>query len=100
MAIAVLITTDSSRRGVFAGFTNQDPATIISTGTVALSEARNCIYWSSSVGGVFGLAKTGPDSECRIGEQVAELHLNGVTSVTVLSPKAATAWAEAKTYGK
>jgi hypothetical protein len=97
---AVLITTDADRRGVFAGWIDQDPAEIIKTGIATLTDARNCIYWDKSVGGVFGLAETGPNSECRIGAKVSSLSLNGVTSVAILSEVAIKSWAEAKTYGK
>jgi hypothetical protein len=97
---AVLITTDADRRGVFAGWVDQDPAEIIKTGIATLNDARNCIYWDKSVGGVFGLAESGPNSECRIGAKVSGLTLNGITSVSILSEVAIKSWTEAETYGK
>ncbi|MFM2432956.1 MAG: hypothetical protein RLZZ511_4170 [Cyanobacteriota bacterium] len=98
--IAVLVTTDAERRGVFAGWIDQDAAEIVKTGIATLTDARNCIYWHRSVGGVFGLAATGPNSECRIGAKVSSLALNGITSVSELSEAALKSWSEAETYGK
>jgi hypothetical protein len=99
--VAVLITTDSERRGVFAGYVREDRLTeIITTGLVELNQARNCLYWHDTVGGVFGLAATGPNSECRIGALVPKLYLNGVTSVTVMTEEAEDAWRETAVYGR
>ncbi len=99
--VAVLITTDAERRGVFAGYAQADDLTeIIRTGLVELTQARNCLYWHDTVGGVFGLAATGPNSECRIGALVPRLFLNGVTSVAVMTPEAEVAWREAPVYGQ
>jgi hypothetical protein len=98
--VAVLVTTDGDRRGVFAGLTDQDLNEVIKTGLIRLDEARNCIYWHQSIGGVFGLSKSGPNDQCRIGEKVENLYLNGVTSVATLTPEAAKAWKEAAVYGK
>lgn len=99
--VAVLITTDAERRGVFAGYAPADGLReIIRTGLVELTQARNCLYWHDTVGGVFGLAATGPNSQCRIGALVPRLFLNGVTSVTVMTPAAETAWQEAPVYGQ
>ncbi|HEY9621115.1 MAG TPA: hypothetical protein V6C78_12135 [Crinalium sp.] len=99
--VAVLITTDAERRGVFAGYAYADDLhEIIRTGLVELTHARNCLYWHDTVGGVFGLAATGPNSECRIGALVPRLFLNGVTSVAVMTPEAEVAWREAPVYGQ
>lgn len=99
--LAVLITTDAERRGVFAGYTRADGLTdIVRTGLVELLNARNCLYWHETVGGVFGLAATGPNSGCRIGALVPRLFLNGVTSVSVLTQEAEVAWRDAPVYGQ
>lgn len=85
----VLITTEF--RGVFFGYlkTDESPAKL------TLTSARNCIYWSASVGGFLGLAANGPDSDCRIGKEVPEITLYKITSVTPVEEKAAAKWARA-----
>lgn len=98
--VAVLITTDAERRGVFAGSIDTDPMEIVRSGLVELTSARNCLYWHETVGGVFGLAATGPNKDCRIGALVPRLFLNGVTSVTIMTDEAAAAWREAPVYGQ
>ena len=99
--VAVLITTDAERRGVFSGYAEADKLTeIVRTGLVELTNARNCLYWHDTVGGVFGLAATGPNSECRIGALVPRLFLNGVTSVSIMTPEAEVAWRNAPIYGQ
>lgn len=88
---AVLVTTEF--RGVFFGYVKNDaklPAEI------TLMNARNCIYWHSSVGGFLGLASKGVNSECKIGSQVSELTLYKITSVTPVSEEAAKTWETAR----
>jgi hypothetical protein len=83
----VLVTTEF--RGVFFGFVKDDsnlPAEI------TLTNARNCIYWASSVGGFLGLASKGVNSDCTIGSQVEEITLYKITSVTQVSEEAAKTW--------
>lgn len=80
----VLITTEF--RGVFFGYVKDDsnaPHKITITG------ARNCLYWSSDVGGFLGLASNGPSEDCRIGARVDELTLYKVTSTTPVNADAA-----------
>lgn len=98
--VAVLVTTDAERRGVFAGYSDADPREIVRSGLVELTDARNCLYWHETVGGVFGLAATGPNKDCRIGAVVPRLFLNGVTSVTIMTDIAIAAWREAPVYGQ
>ena len=62
---AVLITTEF--RGVFFGYVNDDTKLPVE---ITLSRSRNCIYWSSDIGGFLGLAEKGPSSNCRIGTMV------------------------------
>lgn len=84
---AVLVTT--KHRGVFFGYVKADkkaPAEITLTGV------RNCIYWSSDVGGFAGLASKGPSSGCRIGTRVGEMTLYDITSVTAVEDPAAQKW--------
>lgn len=86
----VLVTTEF--RGVFAGYVKNDkklPAEI------TITDARNCISWTSSVGGFLGLASNGPDKDCRIGARVPELTLYKVTSVTPVEDSATKKWESA-----
>lgn len=77
--VPVLVTTDKDKRGVFFGYVPEFPASV--PAEMTLSDARNCVYWSQDVKGVFGLASGGPSAGCRIGPKVSELLLSGVTSV-------------------
>ena len=91
-AIAVLVTTE--HRGVFYGLTTDPMAD-----PIRLVGARNCIYWSSDVGGFLGLTERGPSAACRIGAPVAGVtRLSKVTCVSDLSEAAAKAWADAAVY--
>jgi len=81
---AVLVTTEF--RGVFFGY-----ATDTSGDTIHLRAARNCIYWSRSVGGFVGLAERGPDAQCRIGAR-ADLDLRKITCVAEMTAAAVRAW--------
>lgn len=89
--IPVLITT--AHRGVFFGYiapTDRHAPHIDLTG------CRNCIYWSSSVGGFLGLAQAGPDAECRIGARAeGTFTARDVTSVADCTPAAVEAWEKA-----
>jgi hypothetical protein len=84
----VVVTT--SHRGVFFG--NAEDTT---GATIRLTNARNCISWAASIGGVLGLAATGPDRNCRIGATAPGITLRDITCVMECSPQAARAWTEA-----
>lgn len=84
---AVLVTTEF--RGVFFGYVEDDKHL---PEKVTLSKVRNCIYWSSDVGGFLGLAADGPSKDCKIGTEVPEVTLWKVTSVTPVSDEAAKKW--------
>lgn len=84
---AVLVTTEF--RGVFFGYVKDDKSL---PGEITITQARNCIYWSSDCGGFLGLAANGPTSGCRIGTEVPELRLFKITSVTPVSGEAAKKW--------
>jgi hypothetical protein len=83
----VLVTTEF--RGVFFGYIKEDRKL---PSEITLSNVRNCIYWSSDLGGFLGLAAHGPNSSCKIGTEVSELRLFKVTSVTPVSDEAAKKW--------
>jgi len=81
--VYVLVTTDSTKRGVFVGelaAREGDCCTLLN--------ARNCVYWSPETHGVFGIAANGPAAGSRIGPRVDEIDLVGVTSVTRVSADA------------
>lgn len=84
-----LITT--RHRGVFAGeITKEEDG----GRTITIANARNCIVWRG-MKGVFDLAASGPNEECRIGAKVAEIRLFDVTSVTPISDSAWERWESA-----
>ena len=87
---AVLCTTEF--RGVFMGFVKNDKKL---PEEITLTDCRNCIYWSSSIGGFLGLASKGPNSDCRIGSLIKEITLYKITSVTPVEEKAIEAWKKA-----
>lgn len=89
----VIVTTEY--RGVFFGYADPDT---LSSDTITLRNMRNCIYWAATVGGVFGLAATGPDKSCRIGARVTEFQARKVTSVVVVDPPAVEAWEAANVH--
>lgn len=84
---AVLVTTEF--RGVFFGYVKDDKKL---PQEITLTNVRNCIYWSSDVGGFLGLASAGPSKDCKIGAEVPELTLWKITSVTPVSPEAEKKW--------
>ncbi len=86
---AVLITTDSTKRGVFMGFIDPKDA---DKETLEVYDVRMAVYWSADVKGVIGLAATGPTKDCRISEAAKKATLKGVTAVMELTDKALRAW--------
>lgn len=83
---AVLVTTE--HRGVFFGYLVGEPT----KERVELKKARNCVYWTQSERGVFGLAAMGPSKECRVGPAVPELTLLDITAVAAVTPEAVERW--------
>jgi len=85
----VVVTTD--KKGVFFGelesYDREKERCI-------LKDAQMCVYWSSSIKGILGLAGAGPDRECRITPVVKKIELNGITSVIDCTEEAAGAWGE------
>lgn len=92
-AIPVVVCTD--KRGVVFGYTNKPNAR-----PVVLTNARMCLYWSAAVGGVFGLADIGPDSQSKISATAPSITLEGVTAVFGVTPQAAAAWTAARVQGR
>jgi hypothetical protein len=91
----VVITTDQTRRGVFSGFLEDGDV----GGTVTLSAARACVYWSAETRGVLGLAARGPAKGSRIGPAVPSLTVDGVTAIIDATDEARAAW-EAEPWAK
>ena len=81
----VVVTT--KHRGVFFGRLETDDGE-----KVKISEARNCLRWSSETRGFLGLATKGPTGTARVGPAVQELVLHGVTSVSLCTEEARKAW--------
>lgn len=84
---AVLVTTEF--RGVFFGFVKNEKKL---PEEITLTDAKNCIYWSSDCNGFLGLAAKGPTSGCKIGAQIEEITLYKITSVTPVGEEAVEKW--------
>ena len=84
---AVLITTEF--KGVFFGFIKHYKKL---PGEITLTKAKNCLYWSSDCRGFLGLASGGPTKDCKIGQEVKEITLYKITSVTPVSSEAVEKW--------
>lgn len=87
--IPVLITTDSTKRGVFMGFIDPKDA---DKETLIAEELRMAVYWHADVKGVIGLASTGPSKNCRISKAAPRATIKGVTAVVEITDEALKAW--------
>lgn len=87
--IPVLITTDTTKRGVFMGFIDPKDA---DKETLEAHDVRMAVYWSADVKGVIGLAATGPTKNCKISAAAKKATLKGVTAVLELTDEALKAW--------
>ena len=74
-------------KGVFAGY-----GTPTNNKTIRLTQARMCVYWSSDVKSVVGLASSGPTLGCKIGPAAPAITLHDVTSVMEASEESKIAW--------
>ena len=86
---AVLVTT--AHRGVFFGYVDTDAD--ITSKSLALKDARNCIYWRG-IKGFLDLANSGPSNECRVGP-AANIVIQDITCVAECTNKAVKAWEKA-----
>jgi hypothetical protein len=91
--IPVVVCTD--KRGVVFGYTKNAAAR-----PIHLKNARMCLYWSADVGGVFGLAESGPSDGCKISAVVPAISLEGVTAIMSVDEKADKAWNSAPVQGR
>lgn len=82
----------TAHRGVFFGLIDPKHATQKS---IRVENARNCIYWAQTIGGVVGLARTGPNRDCHIGAEAPAIILHDVTAVMECTEAASKAWQEA-----
>ena len=89
----VVVCTD--KRGVVFGYSSN-----VNARPIILTNARMCLYWSSRVGGVFGLADVGPDSQSKISAVAPSIALEGVTAVFGMTKAAEAAWVAANTQGR
>ena len=85
----VVVTTDSSKRGVFGGVVESHNT---EKGVAVLTEAHMAVYWSSETRGVLGLAGIGPQAGSRITPVIPRIELNGVTAVMDCTPEAEAEW--------
>lgn len=85
----VVITTDSTRRGVFGGYLKSYDA---EKAIAILTKARMAVYWSKESKGVVGLASIGPRRGSRITPPISQIELNGVTAVMDCSAEAVKQW--------
>ncbi len=89
--VAVLVCTD--KRGVFLGWVA--PAALKGDAwrkKLALTDAQMCVYWSSDVRGVLGLAATGPTKSCKVTPRVPEQLVVDIHGVTRCTEEAVKAW--------
>jgi len=89
----VIVCTD--KRGVVFGY-----CTDTSARPITLTQARMALYWSSDVGGVFGLGEKGPTKDCKISAVLPEITLEGVTAIFTVDAIAEAAWRAAKVQGR
>jgi hypothetical protein len=87
---AVVVCT--AKRAVVMGYTRETGDEIITRGTVTLSRARMCTYWSKETHGVVGLAAIGPQKGSRIGPEAPGMTLESITAVIDCTDKAVAAW--------
>lgn len=87
--VPVLITTDTTKRGVFMGFIDPNDA---DKEALEAHQVRMAVYWSTDVKGVVGLAATGPTKNCKITAAAKKATIRGVTAVLELTDEAVKAW--------
>ena len=83
----VVVTTE--HRGVFFGYLDGQDDT---AKTVKLTQAQMCVSWTAAIGGVLGLAASGPDKGCRVSPAIPRIVLQQVTAVMDATDEAAKAW--------
>lgn len=92
----MIVCTD--KRGVIFGYAKKDRPN--KSGQIKLKNARMCLYWPTSVGGVFGLGDIGPNAETKVSAKLKKVRLEGVTAIFDVSDKAEKAWMSAPVQGR
>ena len=87
--IPVLITTDKDKRGVFLAYIDPED---VDKDNIPATDIQMCVYWTTAMHGVLGLAAMGPDNGCRISPPVKRGVIKGVTFVAEVSDEAVKAW--------
>lgn len=75
-------------KGVFFGYVDK----IEPDNKIVLTDAQMCVYWSSDIGGVLGLAATGPSKGCRVSPVIPRISLTDVTAILDCTDAAVEAW--------
>ena len=89
----VVVCTD--KRGVIFGYTKDTAAD-----PIKLTNARMCLYWPSSVGGVFGLGEIGPNANTKVSAPLDKAKFKGVSCVFGVTDAAEIAWNSAPVHGR
>jgi len=85
--IGTYVVATTSHRGVFAGrFVAREQ------NEITLTDARVCVYWSSTTRGFVGLAVTGPQAGSRVSPAARRMTIPAVTSIIECSPEATKQW--------
>lgn len=92
----VIVCTD--KRAVIFGYAKKDRPN--KNGQITLKEARMCLFWPASVGGVFGLGETGPNDDTKISAKLTKVRLEGVTAIFDVTKNAERAWNSAPVQGR
>ena len=92
----VIVCTE--KRGVIFGYAKKDRPN--KNRQIVLKGARMCLYWPSSVGGVFGLGDIGPNSQTKVSATLEKVRLEGVTAIFDVSSDAEKAWNAAPIQGR
>jgi hypothetical protein len=92
----VIVCTD--KRGVIFGYAKRDRPN--KRGQIKLKNARMCLYWPKSIGGVFGLGENGPNAETKISAKLSKVRLEGVTAIFDVTKCAKNAWEDAPVQGR
>ena len=92
----MIVCTD--KRGVIFGYAKKDRPN--KRGQITLKKARMCLYWPTTVGGVFGLGDIGPNADTKVSAKLSEVRLEGVTAIFDVSSDAEKAWKSAPVQGR
>jgi len=92
----VIVCTE--KRGVIFGYAKKDKPN--KRGQIKLKKARMCLYWPTSIGGVFGLGEAGPNAETKVSAKLEGVFLEGVTAIFDVTEDAEKAWNSAPIQGR